>query len=213
MTRSRHPKRAPIGPYDPGILCRECEDRFQEFDDYAARLLIRDRDKAFKRVGGGDIEIFVAENVDYPKLKLFMVSVLWRASVSTQLFYKRVDLGPRLSRAREMIETHDPGEQAEFATVLSRWLPTPGNTLPAKFTATPESKRYGGVRALKFYLGSFVADVCTDSRRLLPRPLSEVAIAPAGPVYALGMPLAGSSDLEAFSTALLTHGRRLARRS
>jgi hypothetical protein len=141
-----------------------------------------------------------------------MVSVLWRASVSTQPFYKRVKLGPRLARAREMIEAHDPGEQAEFATVLSRWLPTPGNPLPAKFAATPLSKRYEGIRAVKLYLGSFVADVYTDSRRLLPHPLSDVAIAPSGPIYALGRPLAGSSDLEAFSAALLQHGRRLARR-
>jgi hypothetical protein len=37
------PKKAPIGVYDNGILCRDCEDRFQNVDDYGQKLTKRRR--------------------------------------------------------------------------------------------------------------------------------------------------------------------------
>ena len=43
--------------------------------------------------------MYVADNVDYARVKLFVVSVLWRASVSTLPFYRRVDL-------REAVSSH-----------------------------------------------------------------------------------------------------------
>lgn len=36
----QYPKRAPIGVYDPRILCGDCESLFKEVDDYAANVLI-----------------------------------------------------------------------------------------------------------------------------------------------------------------------------
>lgn len=91
---SAHPKRAPIGLYDKQILCGQCEKAFQNVDDYAAALLIRERDSAFERRSHNGRTIYVAEQFDYHRMKLFIVSVLWRASVSTQQYFSRVNLGP-----------------------------------------------------------------------------------------------------------------------
>jgi len=37
----------------------------------------------------------IIEGIDYAPFKLFLMSVLWRASVSTLEFFKLVSLGPR----------------------------------------------------------------------------------------------------------------------
>jgi hypothetical protein len=207
-----HTKRSPIGPYDPQILCRECEDQFEKLDDYAARLLIRDRDTAFQRQIVGEHEVYVAESVDYAQLKLFVISVLWRASASGLPFFRRIDLGPRLARARQMLEESDPGTPAEFATFFTRWIKTPGKQLPPKFMASPVSRRYEGARGAKLYLGYFVANVCTSSASF-PSPLSDFAIAPDKPVVAIGIPLSGSGDVETFRSSLLKRGARRPRRT
>jgi len=34
-----YPTRAPIGIYDPGILCNECEREFSDWDAYAQKVL------------------------------------------------------------------------------------------------------------------------------------------------------------------------------
>jgi len=203
-----HVKKALIGPYDPGILCRACEDRFHEFDDYAGNLLIRDRNKVFNEAGR---QVVVADGVDYRKLKLFVVSVLWRASVSTLPYYRRVDLGPRAARACQMIAEGDPGKPSEFGTVLSCWVPTPGGSLPPKLNANPYTRRIDGLPVARLFLSSFVADVCTDSRAL-PDPFPELMIAPDRPVYVYARPLAGSKDLAAFKAGLEQHGERFGQR-
>ena len=46
---------------------------------------------------------------DYARLKLFFISVLWRAHLSQDQFFDAVDLGPWQSTARQMIWEGDPG--------------------------------------------------------------------------------------------------------
>lgn len=40
-TEGVHPKKAPIGVYDMGILCNDCEQKFQTLDDYGYHVLIK----------------------------------------------------------------------------------------------------------------------------------------------------------------------------
>ena len=200
-----HTKRSPIGPYDPAILCRACEDRFQQLDDYAARLLIQERDIAFRESAVGEHRLYIADNFDYARLKLFILSVLWRAAVSKIPFCGRVHLGPRLARVRQMLEALDPGLPLEFATFFTRWIQPPDKKLPPKFLASPVSRRYEEARVIRLYLGYFVAEVCTSSASLRP-PLSDFVIAPGRPLVAIALTLSGSSDVTAFNRAILKRG-------
>ncbi len=178
---TEHTKRSPLGPYDPAILCRSCEDRFQKLDNYAARLLIRERDKAFQAVRVCEHPLFIAEQFDYARLKLFVLSVLWRASVSELPFCNRVDLGPRLARVRQMLEDSDPGSPTEFATFLTRWTRAPDKKLPPKLIVSPVVRRYGHARAVKLYLAYFVAEVCTSSVSFPPLSLMSLSLPTSQP--------------------------------
>jgi hypothetical protein len=88
------PKRVRKGIYDKTILCRECEDNFAPWDDYAQSLLLQRLKDTRALWHGGEIAGLAFPNYDYTKLKLFFISVLWRASVSTQRFYEKIQLGP-----------------------------------------------------------------------------------------------------------------------
>lgn len=202
-----HPKRAPIGVYDKQILCGECEKSFQNVDDYAADLLIRERDSAFERKSLTGGTIYVAEQFDYHRLKLFIVSVLWRASVSTQQYFSRVDLGRRLARAKEMIAAEDAGPAGEFAVVLSRWAVPEQFSISPTLMADPFEMRYDGIRAVRLYLSAFVADVSVEQRSL-PHALEAAILRPFSRLLVPVRNLATSKDLRAVSAALRYHGHR-----
>lgn len=206
-----YPKRSPIGVYDTQILCGDCEKTFQSVDDYAAALLIRDRDTAFVRRSLTGGTVYIAEQFDYHCLKLSIVSVLWRASVSTQQYFSRIDLGPRLARAKEMIAAGDPGPAGEFAVVFSRWVMPEQFPIPPTLMADPFEMRYDGIRAVRLYLGAFVADVSVEQRSL-PHTLDAAILRPFSRLLVPTRNLATSKDLRVLSPALLYHGDRISQR-
>jgi hypothetical protein len=76
------PKRRPSGVYDPNILCPECDHSLP--DDYADALLHEKLTKA--RPGKyGEFDLMVFDRFDYHQLRLFFISLLWRASISTKI--------------------------------------------------------------------------------------------------------------------------------
>lgn len=80
------------GVYDAEILCEECERRFSEFDRYGWETLgpmALDRPPAESK-----IDHLYKIDCDTDKLRRFILSVLWRASVSKSPFYTAIKLGP-----------------------------------------------------------------------------------------------------------------------
>ena len=79
--KDHYVKKAPIGIYDKEILCGECEAVFQDVDEYAAKLMLNDQNMS-KLHDKGDVVGYNLKDIDYQKLKLFVMSILWRASIS-----------------------------------------------------------------------------------------------------------------------------------
>jgi hypothetical protein len=89
------------GLYDTKILCKSCDESLgSKYDDYGSKafwgyhnlgLDIKDFfDRSDPRVRWRE-----AINVDSNKIKLFLLSILWRASVSKLDFFKDVSLGEK----------------------------------------------------------------------------------------------------------------------
>jgi hypothetical protein len=86
------------------------------------------------------------------------VAVLWRASVSSQPFYKHVSLGPVESLALAAVERPDAPVPSVFAAILARWVTDEQNRSVAKSFMSPFRERWGiGVNAYRLYLGEIVA--------------------------------------------------------
>jgi hypothetical protein len=89
------------GLSDSHILCDKCEPRFAEWDSYGFDVLGRRQWKvedSIRRIRDDQPIAIQLIDMNYDKLMLFILSVLWRASVSKERFYQNVNLGPGYER-------------------------------------------------------------------------------------------------------------------
>ena len=54
--------------------------------------------------------IFVVKGIDWIKFRLLMLSILWRASISSRKTFSKISLGEHEERIRVMIKNQDPGD-------------------------------------------------------------------------------------------------------
>src|SRR5918993_6098762 len=113
-------KRAPIGVYDQDLLCDVCEPRFGQWDGYAAELLTDPPKGAQERRSGNDLVAYEVDTYRYEPLKLFFISVLWRAAISKHPFFHRVKIGPYEQTAKAMLAEGREGSPEEFSVTLCK---------------------------------------------------------------------------------------------
>lgn len=171
------PKRIPIGIYDKELVCIDCEGLWNDYDDYVCKFIIQDFNKNFKKSESG--EWFEAQQYDYKKLKLFFLSLLWRASASNADFYKEVNVGPKFdSKLKKMIKNKDPGSPSEFSVIIFRLQKFLGKH---SIIGDPQTgKPFARTRFYKFYLGSFIVWLKVDSQKT-PRGIENLIIKPGRP--------------------------------
>lgn len=176
-TPGSYPKRTQVGAYDSSILCSECDQKMAPWDGCAQEVLIH-RFSVARRI----------ENFDYRRLKLFFVSLLWRASVSRLPFYKRISLGPFEDRLRTMILAGEPGGSEDFAVILARFE-------DPEITAIldPHPEKFESISFCRFYLTGFVAYIKVDQRPA-PSLLADFRLRENAPLIVLARSLQNSSD-------------------
>lgn len=130
------------------LLCHDCEQVLSPFEDYARRFFY----------GGVELQMTKDRNpisikdVNYHKLKLFQLSLLWRASVSRLRFFAKVSLpSQQEERLRKMIINRDPGEAWDYGCMMimltEKKQPMDG------MIGQPEPLRVDGHRCYRFVLG------------------------------------------------------------
>src|SRR5690606_22273539 len=97
------------------LLCIDCEEKFSRHEKYVAEVFSGKREVFLSRAGG----LVIAEGIDYTKFKLFALSVLWRAGVSRNNFFRDVELGPHQEKLRYMLLNDHPGESSEYPFILT----------------------------------------------------------------------------------------------
>lgn len=116
--------RSYIGEYDQTILCMQCEALFNtNWDDYGIKFF-QGSSQWPLHVSTAALFYYEISQFDYKKLKLFFLSLLWRAHVSTRPFFERVDLGCLAARAHEMLQLDDPGAPEEFTCLIGKLTPS-----------------------------------------------------------------------------------------
>jgi hypothetical protein len=95
------------------LLCSACEQRFSRYEKYAAEVMTGRMGHRYKNQG----RRIVITGLDYEKFKLFQMSILWRAAVSSLDFFRLVTLGPHQEALREMLLSDDPGMPDRFGWV------------------------------------------------------------------------------------------------
>lgn len=189
------PKRAPIGVYDPELLCAPCESKFSSGDSYGIAVLLSQFERHFKPLHVADrVLAFEGNDVDTTRLLRFLLSILWRASVSTQPFYAAVKLGPHEELAKQsMFESAVP---STFNAVLSRWGDAEDDTHPTTGVMNPIRERWSDVNAYRLYLGKVVAYVKVDKRNFA-EPFASLSLQAGPPCRIVNRKLSTSKDLRA----------------
>lgn len=160
-TKGVYPKRCPIGVYDKNILCKDCEERFQQVDNYGVDLLLKKEHKQEKLMYKERIAGYKITSFDYSLLKLFFISILWRASISKHTFYSKVDLGPFEDIAKNLIWNNDPGEIEIFPCVLAKFT----DNKVGRIMFDPHREKFYGINQYRFYLFGYVLYIKVDQQK------------------------------------------------
>jgi hypothetical protein len=157
----QYSKKVPLGVYDSNILCAECEKRFGDWDNYAQKILIADTQNIpFVEWLGLPVGYNLGP-YEYSELKLFFISMVWRASVSKEKFFSKISLGPFEQKARQFIENQNPSTQDDFSVCINVFNP---KVLGANCFLEPYTTRLDGVKYVRFYLGVYFASIKVDQR-------------------------------------------------
>jgi hypothetical protein len=144
-------------------------------------VLVNDFNSSHSAIGS-DGEVLGAElhNANYSLLKLFALSLLWRASVTSHIFFKPVDLGSAHESAiGKMIETNDAGAYDHYGVSL-HWVT---GKLFSDIISPPQKRRPSGVWFYEFHLPDFMFLIKVDNRPS-PEPIPLINLHPTRPIIA-----------------------------
>ena len=86
------------------LLCRDCEQKLGRWEHYSKGAFV---DASGVQITHHKMAV-VFSNLDYKSFKLFLLSLLWRMSVSTLDFFKEVSLGLHEEKLRLALINEDP---------------------------------------------------------------------------------------------------------
>lgn len=160
-TKGVYSKKSHIGIYDKNILCIECEDKFKVLDDYGYKALLGSECRQDPIIDGDEIVGYMFSGVDGDMLKLFFISILWRASISTHAFYSKIKLGKLEALAKQHVWDFNTGDEDDFSFLLAKFE----GDLTAKTMMDPHPDVWEGVNYQRFYLGSYILYIKVDDKK------------------------------------------------
>ena len=132
----------PNGFYDSTILCNECDNEIIGRLESYSRIVIlggkgntENYPKIEKRINQLNHKYLHVVNIDYLKFKLFLLSIIWRASISKHKSFESVYLYEHENIIGKMIYTNDPGKSFDYPVGL--FLIEENKILPTKLIAKP----------------------------------------------------------------------------
>lgn len=159
--------RSPAGEYDSGILCSSCEASIGLLDNYAHRLLKAETPERVFDSGQHICDIY--RGIDKDKLRLFVLSLAWRAHATSRPAFGPVDLGKFESQACTALISGKPNQAPNFDAVFSRF-----DNDDTAFLF-PRSDRICGVNGYSFWFPGWRIWIKVDSREV-PDPFDECAL-------------------------------------
>lgn len=155
------PKRRPIGHYDPNLLCETCEVSLGAVDTYGFKILGQKQKDYEQHNKSGKLLYYTLNNVDTNLLRRFLVSVLWRFSVSNIPFANMVSIGPHEALAKEICFGRGSRKTEEqFTFMLSKFKPSKKSTM----TLNPHPIRFKNRIYIKILFPGIQAWIKVDSQ-------------------------------------------------
>ena len=141
------------GAYDKYILCSNCDNKvLGSLERYASLALYGGIELTIESGSNHNTSRYInVKGIDYQKLKLFLLSVLWRASISRLPIFKKVKLGVHENILRDKICSSTPGGSREYPCAIFTHLHHP--TIPNQIVAEPGCVINGEQHIYAFLIG------------------------------------------------------------
>jgi hypothetical protein len=209
-TKETKSKKTQKEDYDKNILCGDCDNGIIGgiYEDYAKDALygenlnpeIAPKCKNFKNTDDG-AEYSICENIDYTKMKLFLLSLLWRASITDRPVFKEVSIGSKHEEIiRKMIYEKITPLETEYPIVITSFMRTENKF--ENLIAQPKRIRMkGGLNGYIFLIDSlqFMFSVNSADHKI-PEYILRSTIKESGELTTLHLP--NGSELEFFKQIL-----------
>jgi hypothetical protein len=182
------------------LLCDACEQKLSIWERYAS-LALKGGVPLTARQDGNVVRI---SGLDYRQFKLFQLSVLWRAGVSSLPFFERVELGKHAEVLRQLLLTGDPGSPERYGCFMFGLKHEAG-----AFTGVimqPGKVRLNGHIAYRFIFGGFLWAMLVSGHDL-GAPLNQCTLNTAGNIVILLRNASEMENLVSFSVELGKMGR------
>lgn len=160
-------KLQPNGFYDSDILCDDCDRKLLgSLESYSSIVIWggkarQDQYPAFEKKANQLNQKFLhLTNVNYTKFKLFLLSIIWRASISKQMIFDSVSLGEHEDKIRKMILENDPGRSYEYPVGV--FVLTENSNHPTKMIANPIKVKHGDNLSYLFLINGLVINYKID---------------------------------------------------
>src|SRR5680860_1538013 len=162
-TDKSRPRRVQTGEFDKNILCEDCDNRIigANYEKYAQNSMYgKDIDlelapicKNYQNSNDG-AKYSICKNIDYGKMKLFLLSILWRASITNRKMFRDVDLGGKHEeRLRILLYENIIPNETEYPIVMTSFMRTE-NSLK-NLIGQPKRFRYkNGINGYVFLINS-----------------------------------------------------------
>lgn len=170
--------------FDEPLMCRSCEQRFANgFENYIADIFLRNPNNVNVKCTKNSNEV-TFENLNYDKLKLFQMSLIWRASLSSSPFYAHVNLSNEDQEfLRENLDMEIAIEEDQFPCVIERlfFSPNSGNmsrsdlTESKKLIIAPKTTTIFGFKYVTFVFGGWSWRFYTKRPKGHRLPQSQIA--------------------------------------
>lgn len=157
------------GDYESDLLCSKCENLISgKYETYASKVILgglekKQRIEIINYIKEDGLTFTKVSNLDCNKFKIFALSILWRASISTRPVFKSVNLGEsNEERLREIILNNKTLNNDEFPIFLSTYLND--STLSKDLIVQPQKKKtHDGHIFYRFIIGGIVYHFFIDS--------------------------------------------------
>lgn len=141
------------GEFEADVLCQECEGKISRWETYARTVLYggtlskNSQILVQNQINKNGAEFLYVQGIDYKLFKLFLLSVLWRASISSRPFFENVSLGPFEEKIRCILMNEDAGKASSYPCVISSYKRV---NLPDKIIGQPRRTKNSFIHCIGY---------------------------------------------------------------
>ena len=177
------------------LLCKDCEGKLNKWETHFKKFWYNT--PALPQVVSD--RYVVVSGIDYKLVKLFHLSIFWRASVATIPEFDTVSLGSEEEAIRRMLESEDPGPEDRYP-ITGRILTGDQREVVYGLVGKPQRAEYEGIDVYYApYAGAEWTLFVGDGTSPGVQSILDFALKASGEMYLAAVPVMQSNCAQVFA--------------